>query len=397
MQKLLLFIFPLLSFTITFGQNISQIGYYYKNAVFDVDSKLQYMVLSNGDIVDNSIPSSPVLVGQYGVSNGFSVLVDGNYGYFGTGMANKLHIANLSNVSFPIHESTLSFNEGSGIIGMDVSGNILYLARGTNGILCSVDVSNKSVPMVKDELFIPGGQCRDIVIHNNYGFAAHYDGLKVIDISDPSDLKVAASIGNIYNSVVADGNLAFLGKLQGGVDVFDVSTPTSPIPLYSILGSGGSVHELKYHDNRLLLATDTGGLYIYKADSISATLEVQFPNTGNGQSHSIAVQDNLLLLSGAVNGVAILEFEGTTGIPAIADSSYEIGLFPNPATNSISLHSNYNITNIQFLDTFGRIVKQINSYKSSDQIDVSELAIGTYYLKIETEDKTFVKELIKVE
>lgn len=399
MKHTIFILFQFFSFTICFSQIITQVGYYSKNGVLGVTSKNQHMILSNGEIVDNSTPSSPILVGQYSFpGGGHSVLEDGDYAYYGTGMFNSLHIANISNLSFPIHEGSLSFNSGSGSLEMDIAGNILYMARGTSGILASIDVTNKSTPTLRDELSIPGGQCRDIKIHNNYGYAAHYGGLKIIDISNPSDLKVLTTIGNGYNSVDAYGNQVFMGKSSGGIDVFDITSPTNPTPLFSIPNAGMTAHDLVYHDNHLYLATDIAGLFIYELNSNSAMLKVHFPNTGNGQSFGVAIQDNFVLLSGLVNGVATLECEGaTTSIPVIQDDEVDIRLFPNPATQSISINSKLLIKSIQFFDTNGRLVKQLDSAELLDQIDISDLVAGKYIVQIETDEQTVFKELLKLE
>ena len=50
----------LLFITVTgFGQAINQLGYYSVNGIMSVAAKSNFMILSNGRIVDNTIPSSP--------------------------------------------------------------------------------------------------------------------------------------------------------------------------------------------------------------------------------------------------------------------------------------------------------------------------------------------------
>jgi hypothetical protein len=61
------------------GQTINQIGFYSVNGTFGLASKNNFMFLSDGEIVDNAIPSSPILVGQFGFNgDGMTVLIDGN-------------------------------------------------------------------------------------------------------------------------------------------------------------------------------------------------------------------------------------------------------------------------------------------------------------------------------
>jgi hypothetical protein len=203
---------------------LNEIGYYNANSLMGIACKDKYMVLSIGEIVDNTTPSSPTKIGQFTFSgDGFSILTSGDYAYFGMGMTNALLIADISNVASPVGNGSIYFTIGSGVFGMDISENTLFVALGNNGILCSIDVSDKNSPVILDTLYLTGAQTRDVVIQDNYAFVANGLGLKIIDISDVSHLQLMTSIGSGYNSIDIGDNLVFLGKSSGGVDVYDIS------------------------------------------------------------------------------------------------------------------------------------------------------------------------------
>ena len=398
-RKILLIALTLIS-VIGIGQTIEQIGYYSKNGIFGLTSKDSYMILSNGEIVDNSTPSSPSLISQYSISgDGSTVIVDGDYSYFGTGMTNDLFIADISNITFPIQESSIDFTIGNGVFGMDISENTLFVTLGMDGIVCSIDITNKSNPVMLDTLYIIGGQCRDIVTKSDYAFAAHAGGLKIIDITNPSNLQIITSIGSGYNSIDINSSQIYLGKSSGGIDVFDITDPTNPSPLFSIPNSGGTAWDLKYHDNLLYLATNSNGLYIYKLESNAGTEMVNFPNTGNGQSFGVCIQDSLVLLSGLINGVAILQYDsaGTVGVVTLS-SIDQINLYPNPARDIVFVENRDLLLNkVRIYNIKGTLVRQIELFRPKEKIDISNLAEGQYVLSFETNDDIIIKKVIKIE
>ncbi len=384
----------------SFGQTIDQIGYYSKNGVMGLSSKGNYMILNCGEIIDNTTPSSPTLVSQYSFDgDGFTVFVNGDYAYFGTGMTNDLFIADISNITLPTHKSSIDFTIGNGVFGMDISNNTLFVALGINGIICSIDITDKENPVMLDTLLMPGGQCRDVVVQNNYAFAAHAGGLKIIDISDSTNLQLVTSIGSGYNSIDIDENYVFLGKSSGGIDVFEISDPQNPSPAFSIPNTGGRAWDLKYSENHLYLATNSYGLFIYKIEDNKGIEMANFPNTGNGQSFGVCIQDSLVLLSGLQKGVAVLYYDstGTVGINSVPTVN-QLKVFPNPAQDFVTIETNnLQFNRIKIFNIKGKLVKQIDQNNLTGKLNISDLSGGQYIFSFETTDKVISQKIIKVE
>jgi len=390
-------LFILIIFNAVKSQTIEQLGYYYFNGLNALTSKTNLMVLGSGGIVNISNPSRPELIGNISLA-GFStsVLVSEDYAYFGTGMLVKLIIADISNPTFPLQISSINFPEtGGGIFGIAKSDDILYLAMGSAGIY-SVDISDVSTPTVLDTLVIEYGQARDIVTKGNYAYVAHADGLKVLDISDPSNMQISTSIGSGYNSIDINDSLLFLGKGSGGIDVFNISD--SLVPAFSIVYSGGA-WDVKYQKNHVYLATNSSGLFIYKIEGNTGIEMANFPNTNNGQSFGVSLQDSLILLIGGVNGVAILQYD-STGTSSINAFSLEnrLRIFPNPVVDHITIdQSNISISKIEIIDMKGKLIKNENYNYSPLYIDISDLPVGQYIIKIVTNENIITEKFIKVE
>lgn len=398
-KRVILFLVFIL-FSNTKGQTIHQIGYFNVNGVSAMSAKPNYMVLGTGAVVNITDPTLPNLSGNISMSAmGSAVLVSGNHAYFGTAMDVKLIIADISNPSFPLQVGVKTFpSANGGIYGLAKSDNVIYLAMGSNGVY-SVDVAMSNNPVVLDSITFTGGQARDVVQYDNVLYVAHGDGLKILNVNDPSNINLISSIGSGYTSIDIDtiNHLAFLGKDFGGIDVFNVSNPQSPAPAFSIPNPNGASWDLKYRDGLLYLATNNSGLFIYKVLSASATQMANFPNSSNGQSFAVSLQDSLILLSGLINGVAILQYD-SLGTVSINDeiTADPIIVYPNPAQNYLEIIlDDAAFTEFEIINSTGQcVLKNILSDKNC-KIDISLLPAGNYYIQFKNNNSVVHRNFIK--
>jgi uncharacterized delta-60 repeat protein len=81
----------------------------------------------------------------------------------------------------------------------------------------------------------------------------------------------------------------------------------------------------------------------------------------------------------------------TTVIQALSAQDFEIenyfDLYPNPvdSTLNISKKSSINITSIEIYNIYGQVIQAIPNARDLTSIDVSNLAVGTYFIKINSE------------
>ena len=85
------------------------------------------------------------------------------------------------------------------------------------------------------------------------------------------------------------------------------------------------------------------------------------------------------------------------GLNQIANDE-DFSVFPNPATNlvSISSTSNFSINNVEMFDINGRIIKSIPLDNLSNvDITISDLSSGVYMMRITTDQGTATKKIVK--
>lgn len=93
------------------------------------------------------------------------------------------------------------------------------------------------------------------------------------------------------------------------------------------------------------------------------------------------------------------EITFTTNGVSIDDHSLanSISLVPNPADNYIELHinSNVNVTEAVVYNAFGQMIQTVKITDKHTRINLSDMAVGMYFIRVNGEDMTATKKFIK--
>jgi len=91
----------------------------------------------------------------------------------------------------------------------------------------------------------------------------------------------------------------------------------------------------------------------------------------------------------------VANFEKDVGIENIEVAAVKV--FPNPTTGKLRIESGkLRIEDIEIFDIYGRTQKaEIKKQKREISIDISELPVGVYFLRIKTEQGEVVRKLLK--
>lgn len=83
----------------------------------------------------------------------------------------------------------------------------------------------------------------------------------------------------------------------------------------------------------------------------------------------------------------------TAGATGIEDINATANVYPNPAQDVVNVNAASQISNIELFNIAGQKVSTFNVNNTTTQIDVTELANGIYFLKINTEDGMITKKI----
>ncbi len=189
---------------------------------------------------------------------------------------------------------------------------------------------------------------------------------KVSDGSEPNtDTQFEISVSPTNTSGIAiTGNISYAGTATEGVDYTGVSSFSIANGTSSVIITLPTIDDSEVEDTESIIATISG--------------------LSNGSL-------------GTDNASADLYDDGDVGIDEIENS---LSIYPNPASDYISVYSGNNTGKIEICDISGRVIIYNRGATQSRapnnrQIDISNLNPGIYFIKLFTESGLFVRKFVK--
>ncbi|MFX0185369.1 MAG: LVIVD repeat-containing protein [Candidatus Hodarchaeota archaeon] len=146
-----------------------------------------------------------------------------------------------------IELSSIPAQSGSQIVDVKIINNTLFVLDAFHGLV-TYNVSDPAHPSQLGHFSDSNTFVHSIIIVDQYAYLSDYeDGLEIIDISDPTDLKIIGrykqDISSPATSIDAyfSNNLVFLASQSRGLEIINCSNPSDPI----IIGT--------YYDNHRVI------------------------------------------------------------------------------------------------------------------------------------------------
>jgi len=385
----------------SFCQSINELGVWNNNANFSIEYHQDIVITSTTsgiEFVNVTSTSNPTPSASLGNPANFpmAIEVEGDYAYFGGGMTGYFMISDISNINFPSQIGVL-YNISGTANDIAIDGNYAFMPTNTD-TLYSIDIADKTTPVVVGKLDL-GSFPKGVVVVGDYAFVGTSGGLKVVDVSDPTNMNIVTSFGGAYADIAPDliNKRIFVSKTGSGFDAIDISNPTNPIGIFQGAGASSS-GKLVFKNNHIFQLG--GGVNAFEVSSSAATYLCSYNSTFNGQVNSITVKDSVFFVS-TVNALHVLKLSGGNtgvGIEDINNSS-GISLYPNPTSKYLKLSGldKFSFLKASILDYEGRVLYEYNlSSKNSIVIDISYLRNGAYILQVsntkEKENFRFIKK-----
>jgi len=210
-----------------------------------VDYPYAYVSADGLRIYDITTPASPVLLGSMVPENRSGVIgVIGNHVYYSYRDATPpyrygLWIIDVSDPANPVlapdtADSRSRYESPGEIMDMEIRGPFIHLAEYDRGVEV-LDASNPAYPHLISRLDTPGWASAIAVEGGT--LAVNDDGrLLLFDASSPelaSPLAKYTIAAHQAFGVAVYGNLAYLVQWNNRLDIFDISTPSAPVPVGS--------------------------------------------------------------------------------------------------------------------------------------------------------------------
>jgi choice-of-anchor B domain-containing protein len=196
--------------------------------------------------------------------------------------------------------------------------------------------------------------------------------VKVIDVSDITDIQVTATFksnqgATAHNPYIKGNTHVIIAYYQDGIQIYNIEDPSNPF-------------RTGYFDT---YPQNTVG-YL---NPVYAGCWGAYPFLTSGIILASDMQNGLFILNG--NAALVGEKE-------IIDTPKNISIYPNPANNYIVVSTiGINDYCLKIIDTNGKTIVETSNSAPHQYIDISMLSNGIYFIKVDSNEKSFVQKLIK--
>lgn len=402
-----LFLLPLLvAFKESKSQQISVLGQWNNNPNFLVKHHQNRLIVTTAAgirFLDVSNPYAPAptsafianpanspLAGEFS----FAVETDGNYAYFAGSYHGHFRIVDISNINTPV-QTGLIYNVLGTAYQIGIKGNYAFVAT-NNDTLYSIDISNKTAPTVIHKIDL-GHQPRGTCINGNYAYISTANGIKIVDITNPSGMVIVNTFGSgDYGKIEADlsNNRIFVPSPSGGFTVLNTSNPTNLTTVYSQSGPFGSI---TYNNSEIFQLGTQPRAYMVNAGS--SNFLCSLASSLSGQVNDIDAKDSVFYVS-TVNAVYALKYSQTSIVTSLSSNhkSSSLSVYPNPANAQLTVTCDQDIDTavIYLYNNLGETIGHFNYSKDdATTVDISHLAAGIYFITITSSERTEKVKFIK--
>ncbi|WP_235284320.1 PKD domain-containing protein [Methanosarcina sp. 1.H.A.2.2] len=225
-----------------------------------------------------------------------------------------------------------------------VSGDYAYVPDHYNGLMI-VDISNPSSPALKGSYDTPGN-AQGVAISGNYAYIADGNDLVIVDISNPSSPIPIRNYntGGWAQDIAVSGNYAYVIDYANGIFIVDISNPsspllkgihaTSPIIWNGDYGYGGCIKSVAVSGNYAYVADEGNGLLIVDVSNASSpVLKGSYPAAE--YAFDVAVSGNYAYVVNSNNGLAIIDISDPSS--PVLNGSYN----PERHVEEVAVSGNY--------------------------------------------------------
>jgi hypothetical protein len=208
-------------------------------------------------------------------------------------------------------------------------------------------------------------------------------GLPVSFISSHTNrASVASGVVTLHEA----GRVTIMASQTGG----EVYAPASPASRQFCVNPIAPVISLQHQEEKSILIS-TGEMEILWFKN-GVLLETGYENVIEFQN-----EIGLYTARALVNNCISEESNSIVITGAGESSTHEISVFPNPATNAITIRMTgaNRLRNIEMVDIFGEVVIGENTAQEFHTIDISEWSAGFYLIKVSDGEKVQVMKLVK--
>jgi hypothetical protein len=244
--------------------------------------------------------------------------ISGNYAYvsLSNDSTDAIYIIDVSIPSSP--QLAAFVNDLTETYGIGINGNYAYLAAGWGAgascVLYTIDASNPSSPQELGHIFLGTYDVgREVVIDGSYAYVVSGDGINILDVSTPSSpqgLGVYWTNGGYPHhsdaGIAINGSYAYVADGDSGLRIIDVSNPANVGGEVGRYDTGGHAVGVAVSGSYVYMADGEEGLRIIDVSTPSAPQEVGSLDT-DGFAKDVTLGGIYAYVADGQNGLRIID------------------------------------------------------------------------------------------
>jgi len=223
-------------------------------------------------------------------------------------------------------------------LGLEVDGNMLYVAASTEGFY-ALNVTDQNAFVETGYVDTPGN-ATDVIVDGTLAYLADGEvGVHILDISNPALPSILSTYdtAGFARKLVKQGNTLFVADGDNGVVVLDVSNPLVPtfVPSPYVIPY---VWDVDLYGGILVVACDDGLRTIRVGIGITNIANTVFANTFTDfQAWDVRVKDNIAYVVGGADGLYTLDVSDPNN-PILLDQDVQGG---TPFYRKLDIQGNF--------------------------------------------------------
>lgn len=254
------------------------------------------------------------------------------------------------------------YGEGSSL-SADVQDSLVYFANGS--YLEIADISDPTSPIERGRVLLPS-QVQDVAVAGDYAYVADgTGGMRIVDVSTPTDPQEVSAIGvsifsgNAVTGVAVREKYAYFSSENSGLQVLDVSNPSAPqaVGAFKSDSPSGITGEVAVAGEHVYIADYEEGLRVIDVSDPNNPQQVTVYKTADDDALDVTVTGNYAYVANGQHGFYILDVSDPNNPQPIVEIPF--------ASASVATEGSY----AYFVGTS----HNISIFEVSDPADIEEI------------------------
>ncbi len=217
-----------------------------------------------------------------------------------------------------------------------------------------------------------------------------------------SGIPLNENVGNINVKISASDILQTINFQIFNIQI--INTNDAPIVINNIPNQLANIDEYFEYQlpDSIFYDEDLGDILIFSTLNLPNWIDFNSEiRTLSGYPNNVEIV-NVEIIATDIAGKSISDIFELTILETVnisEDNNIEVDVYPNPASDFVVINfakvSNFGKVEMQITDISGKLILEKSITSSETEIDIKQLAVGTYFIEIQNGTEVFIEKIVK--